>query len=289
MTNLKPFILYAGQASLWCCVLACPWLAVSQVHAQTETEQERSAETLKNGLIEAARYHIRPASGQSRAAQLHPTSLLKWQNTVDKSVHGNIFVWTSAGRPEAIASIFQFYSPKQEFAAEFQSLAVTPLDVQRDDVTVWSPDRAGVELKPFEDSSPPSSATGPRLIQMRQLADRFTGSLVDWSGETYRLRLMPKPLFRYASTDPAVLDGALFALTYTTDPEVLVVVEARQTASGYRWMYGFGRMNVGELKVFEQDMTIWEVPRLKDPFYYKSGTYTLFKDLSKPIPVIAAP
>jgi hypothetical protein len=239
---------------------------------------------LKNGLLEATSYKIRHATANSPYAQLNSTSLLKWQNTVDKSVHGNIFIWTNAGRPEAIASIYQFYSPKVEFAAEFQSLSLRPLVVERNGKTVWTPQDPGVMLKPFDDEADPPASKAQRLTRMRQLVDRFTGGLTDWSGETYRLRLMPKPLFRYESTDPAVLDGALFALTYTTDPEVLVVVEARQTPMGYRWMYGFGRMNVGELKVFDGDQTIWNAERLEDPFLYVNGIYTLFKDLSLPQP-----
>ncbi len=262
-------------------LLTCLWLT-APLCAQSDTEQERSAATLKNGLAEAAKYEIRPATGDRTPALLNPVSVLKWQNTVNKSVHGNIFVWLKAGRPEAIASIYQFYSPKTSFEAEFQSLAVYPLQVQRDGVAVWSSKEAGVVLKPFNEDATPGDSKPQRLIAMRKLADRFTGNLVDWDKQSYRLRLMPKPLYRYESTDPEVLDGGLFSLTYTTDPEVLVVVEARKSPQGFRWMYGFGRMNVGEITVFEDEKTVWSAPRLEHPYHFPTGSYTLMKDLPLP-------
>jgi hypothetical protein len=119
---------------------------------------------------------------------------------------------------------------------------------------------------------------------MRQLAEQFSVQITDWSNETYRLRLLPKPLFRYESTDPEVLDGALFAFTYTTDPEVLVMVEARKTDNGFRWMYGLARMNIGELRVSYRDKEIWKADRLEHPYFYKNGIYTLFMDLPLPKP-----
>lgn len=254
----------------------------SPVSAQVDGERDRAAATLESGRLEAALYVIRPEPDDQKLIKLNAESLLKWQNTVDKTVHGNIFVWTKEGRPELVASFYQFYSPKNEFDAELHSLALGPLVIEKDGVKIWTPKEAGVVLKNFDDSSAPADSKPQRLIKMRQLAEQFTGQMTDWSNETYRLRLMPKPLFRYESTDPQVLDGALFALTYTTDPEVLVLVEARKTDQGFRWMYGLARMNVGELKVSQGDREIWNAPRLKHPFFYKDGNYTLFTDMPLP-------
>lgn len=250
--------------------------------AQPDGKGARAAETLENGRLEAASYVIRATKDDQKPIQLQRESLLKWHNSVEKSVHGNIFVWTKEGRPEVVASVFQFYSPNGEFAAELQSLSLGPLLLEKRGEKLWMPKDPGIVLKMFDDTTAPSTSKPQRLIKMRQLADQFTGQMTDWSGESYRLRLMPKPLFRYESTDPQVLDGALFALTYTTDPEVLVTVEARKSGEGFRWMYGFARMNIGELKVSYRDREIWSAERLEHPYYYKDAVYTLFKDLPVP-------
>jgi hypothetical protein len=51
----------------------------------------------------------------------------------------------------------------------------------------------------------------------------------DNDGKPWELRLLPKPLYRYASRSQKVLDGALFAYVWTrgTDPEWLLLLEAR--------------------------------------------------------------
>lgn len=267
---------------------AAVWLVfavqVIPVSAQPDDHRERTAATLENGKLEAALYVIRPAEDDRRPIQLNGESLLKWHNAVNQSVHGNIFVWTKAGRPEMVASIYQFYSPKVEFAAEFQSLSLGPLVIEKNGKEIWTPQEPGIVLKAFDDATVPSSSKPQRLIKMRQLADRFSVQLTDWSGETYRLRLLPTPLYRYESTDSQVLDGALFAFTYTTDPELLVMVEARQADNGFRWMYGHARMNVGELRVSYRDREVWKADRLAHPYFYKNGVYTLFMDLPLPKP-----
>jgi hypothetical protein len=253
--------------------------------AQTEDDRARAAATLENGRVEAASYAMRPAAdGDQRPIELNPDSLLQWHNSVNQSVFGNIFLWTKAGRPEAVASIYRFYSPKVEFAAEFQSLSLTPLIIEKDGEEVWTPREAGVVLHAFEDAATPSQSRSQRLIQMRQLADEFAVQLTDWSEETYSLRLMPRPLYRYESTDPEVLDGALFAFTYTTDPELLVMVEARKTETGFQYMYGHARMNVGAVTVTYRDQEVWTADRLEHPYLYKDGVYTLFMGLNLPVP-----
>jgi hypothetical protein len=244
-----------------------------------EEDREQAATTLENGKLEAARYTIRPAGRNDQPIKLHEESVLKWHNSVDQSVYGNIFVWTRSGRPEAVASIYQFYSPKTDFCAEFQSLSLDPLIVERDGKEIWTPKEPGIVLQPFTDVDEPAASEPRRLVAMRKLAGQFSVQLTDFSRETYRLRLLPRPLLRYGSPGGDVLDGALFAFTYTTDPELLVMVEARKTDKGYRWMYGLARMNIGELKVSHGEREIWHADRLEYPYVRQEGVYSLFQGL----------
>jgi hypothetical protein len=255
-------------------------LCVIPAAAQDE-DRERAAATLANGQLEAALYAIR-AAGSEKSIALHDESVLRWNNSVNQSVFGNIFLWTKNGRPEVVASIYQFYSPKTDFCAEFQSLSLDPLVVEKEGKEVWTPMEPGIVLKAFDGAAAPSSSKPQRLVEMRKLAGEFSVQLNDYSRETYRLRLLPRPLIRYGSPDSDVLDGALFAFTYTTDPELLVMVEARKGDKGHRWMYGLARMNIGELTVAQGDREIWRAERLEHPYLYKEGIYTLFMGLSLP-------
>jgi hypothetical protein len=263
-------------------ILLAGAIQAPQACGQPATGPDPATETLENGQQEAALYSLRRAGGDAKAIVLNEDSLLRWHNSVNQSVYGNIFVWLKAGRPELVASIYRFYEPKVEFAAEFQSLSPAPLVMEKDGKEVWTPKEPGIVFEEFPGAAAPSQSKPQRLLEMRKLAEQFSVQLTDWSGETYLLRLMPRPLVRYESPESEVLDGALFAFTYTTDPELLVMIEARKSAEGYRWMYGHARMNIGELKLSYRDREIWTADRLEHPYYYKDGVYTLFMNLPLP-------
>ena len=257
------------------------WMIAVPAAAQSDDEKSRAAETLENGKLEAARYAVFSAPKAGKPFELKPESLLKWQNTVNKSVHGNIFGLTNKGRPELVASIMRFYSPRTSFGVEFQSLALTPLTIEKEGEVVWTPKEPGVVLKPFDEEMVPSDSKPQRLRQMRQLAQSFTADLEDYDRDKYKLRLMPQPLYRYESTDPEVLDGALFSYTYTTDPDLLVVIEARQSNGRFRWMFGLARMNVGEVKVTYNNREVFHAQRL-ETYSHPTGIYTIIQGLPVP-------
>ena len=117
---------------------------------------------------------------------------------------------------------------------ELHSLSTSVLDVTRPgEANTWTPTAAGVELKPVPDAPAPAATPAQRMLQMREMIRGFTASSLDHEAKRWELRLLPKPLYRYESTDPDVLDGAVFAFVTSagTDPEVILVVEARK-ASG---------------------------------------------------------
>ena len=58
---------------------------------------------------EASAYTIR-LEGSDRPLTLRPEPVLKWSNPVVGMVFGEVFVWTDRGRPEAVASIYKYYS-----------------------------------------------------------------------------------------------------------------------------------------------------------------------------------
>ena len=79
---------------------------------------------------------------------------------------------------------------------------------------------------------------------MRELTRDFSASI---GRKVYRheLRLLTQPLYRYEHKEGQVLDGALFAFAEGTDPELLLLVEARQRKDQpAEWQYAPARMNM---------------------------------------------
>ena len=108
----------------------------------------------------------------------------------------------------------------------------------------WIPEAPGIELTPIA-GAPPASSAPRRLVQMRALAHEFSASTKDRKDRPWELRLLTQPLYRYQSTDPDVLDGGVFAFVTSagTDPEAVLVVEARKPPAGGDpiWHYAVGR------------------------------------------------
>src|SRR5205807_10417010 len=122
----------------------------------------------------------------------------------------------------------------------------------------WKP-QAGLERKVLPDAGAPGTSAGARLVQMRRLAQEFTGYETDNEGKRWDLRLLPAPLYRYPQARSGVIDGALFTLVSTagTDPEVLLLLEAREADGKLRWEYACGRFSDRSLYVQRKGKEVW--------------------------------
>ena len=68
---------------------------------------------------------------------------------------------------------------------------------------------------------------------MRDILKRFSAREF-WhvTGINYPLRLLPHPIDRYTDDRTGVVDGALFIFANTTNPEILLLIEAKKNAGG---------------------------------------------------------
>jgi hypothetical protein len=211
---------------------------------------------------EAAAYTIRLA-GSDRPLTLQPEPVLKWSNPVVGTIYGDVFIWTDQGRPEAVASIYKFYSPLTHRANEFHSLALGKLTAERDGTTVWRPSRPGLELKPIPGAAAPADSAPARLRQMRALAQEFTGRQTNREGVDRDMRLLAQPIYRYENTKGDLIDGGLFVFVLGTDPEAFLLIEARRPPGGVpEWRFGATRMNSINLRLTHRGSEVWNSPEI---------------------------
>jgi hypothetical protein len=211
---------------------------------------------------EAAAYTIR-LEGSDRPLTLRPESVLTYSNPVMGAVYGEVFVWTADGRPEVVAAIYRFYSPGQYRENEFHSLALGKLTAERDGVAVWTPSRAGLELKPIPGAPAPADSAATRLRQMRALAQEFTGRQINRAGVDREMRLLAQPIYRYENTKGDLIDGGLFVFVQVTDPEVFLLIEARRPREGAPvWLFGATRMHGIDLRLNHRGRPIWNAPEI---------------------------
>jgi hypothetical protein len=97
---------------------------------------------------------------------------------------------------------------------------------------------------------------------MRALARTFSAENRTQEGQTWELRLLPKPLVTYQAASAGVLEGALFAMVSSagTDPEIILVIEARHPAAGgdgWTWHYAAVRFSDKDLTVRRNGDQLW--------------------------------
>lgn len=243
-----------------------------------KTEAAHSAEALKLTQQAAEQYELTLNSDGRTKLELQTKPILRWSNPVAGSIYGNVFVWTHQGRPEAVASIFKWYSPFTHMSHEFHSLSVGTIKAKRRGKLVWQPAGSGVEFADVPDAPLPAKTAARRLQRMRTFARQFTARKTDREDVSRDLRLLTQPVFRYKSPKRGVLDGAMFVFVQGTDPEIWLLIEARQTDKGHQWQYAVARMNSVKFVVKHQRREVWRVEIMPWRNVYKhQEPYTSFR------------
>lgn len=192
--------------------------------------------------------------------RLRAEPLMHWQNSVRKQEQGAIFAWERNGRPQVLASIFTYQLDDRVFCRhEVISLSEDSLTADFDGQTVWSPNKPGLKWIPIEGVPNPTDSATRRLVKMRALARQFAGTLRIPDSQPNQLDLIPQPLVRYQSPSEKIVDGAIFSLAVVTDPEILLLIEARKSPDGsVRWFFAAARSHYQALSLQYQGKLVWQ-------------------------------
>jgi hypothetical protein len=214
---------------------------------------------------DAAEYTIYRDNRRNEKAELRREPVLVCSDPARGGGDGAVFVWTCRGRPEAIGHFFSFPTTgPRKLYHELHSLSLSVLDVSRSGThrSSWTPLAPGIELAVMLGAPRPAQSAPQRFSQMRALTREFSASTTDDSEKRLELRLLPQPLYRYQSTDPGILDGAVFAFVTSTDPEALLIIEARKLGSddGPVWEYAICRFTDLALVVRHKGKPVFTAP-----------------------------
>ncbi len=247
------------------------FLSLILVLAATDPVENLAKKMLPIYVKEASEYSIAVESASDQRLELKKEPVFEWLNPARQAQQGAVFLWLRDGRPAALACIFSNADdklPGRKIMHEFHALDPEKLIVKREGYNQWKP-QAGLARKELPDAAAPAATAGARLLQMRRLAQEFTGYSVDRDGKRWELRLLPTPLYRYPAAKSGVIDGALFTLMSSagTDPEVLLLVEANEADGKMHWEYACGRFSDWELHVQRKEKEVFaSIPSETNPF-----------------------
>ncbi|MBC8354338.1 MAG: hypothetical protein H8E66_20275 [Planctomycetes bacterium] len=217
---------------------------------------------------EAAKYSLFVDSEDSEKLVL-AEPVLRFNDNVSGVIDAVQLLWLRDKRPQATAS---FWRRKDGLIAhEFQSLSESRVLAKRDDKAVWHPLAPGVEPKPLDGAPNPANSAPGRLSQMRAAARQFSAAVVNQSGNR-SLRLLSQPVSCHGEENAAVLDAGWFVFAKGTNPELMLLIEARRgDDNSYAWHYSPVRMTSAACELKRDDSVVWRVERNRGEL--PDGTY----------------
>ena len=248
------------------CVALSGLSLLAQEKAQTVLPSAVAEQRVAWLREKVAAMRVVPTRESTAACTLREEPIIKWSNPVS-GAEGAVFVWTSDGRPIALAKC-HLNSRSSYHVETLIAISDNRLRMSEAGQVSWEPTDPGVKFETLEDLGPPAATEALRLAQMRRAVREFR--FVDNWGETgttakseWELRLMPTPLLRYSSASNKIIDGALFAFAQGTNPETLVLVEAVETANGRVWRAAPSRLTGYQIRGWHRDQLVLEAAKIQ--------------------------
>lgn len=229
--------------------------------AETAAIDKERARRLEQMLAAAADYQLWRGRDDEQPFERVEQPVLRWSNPLRATGDGAVFIWadkTDEKRPAAAMCIFG--SGAERVTHEWQSLSTEQLRATYRGATVWRPQTAGLEFHAVPGATEPAAATpARRLAQMHGLLRDFSPT-VGQEPRQHELRVLTHPIYRYGDEQTELVDGAVFAFAQATDPEVLLLLEARrENAQRASWWWAAARMSAWRLDLKYRGELVWTV------------------------------
>jgi hypothetical protein len=228
----------------------------------------KRADTLKLAFPHAA----------ERSAKLLETPVLRCNDPTREEMDGAVWLWLEGKRP--VAAVCLLFYKKGRWNYELVSLTDEAVEVTGRPAWTWQP-KATLRTWLAMEGKVPEAPRG-RQLALRAVARQFEASEMR-RGERYPLRLLDRPIYTYSAPDEGLIEGAIFALSYGTNPEALVQIEAREAEGRRGWHASFARLSGAEVTVRLGEKEVWKVEPLDgDAAYVPDQPYFAAKELNTP-------
>jgi hypothetical protein len=229
-----------------------------------EPAEGRRTQLLEQMRSLAEKTAVEYVSGTSQL-KLVKEPVFRYDDQPRRFIDATMWIWTDGGRPVACQKVeakLEFNTGEPLWGYCFTSLSADKLKVAWPGRTYQSTE-PGIAWQSFTDGFPPAAGNTQRKRQLRELARGFTGRILQnpRTGDSSEMRLFTTPIFEYSDPDSKQLVGAVFGFeTNGTNPDVLVLIEARGAAEKPQWQFAPARMTNGGISLNYRDRKVWEAP-----------------------------
>jgi hypothetical protein len=248
-------------ATLTCLLMVASSLA-DEPSPDVEKGRRERLELMK-GVIDAV--SLETTDDPPRKLTRSENPVLRYTNPATSAFgEGALFLWLDGKRP--LAAVSPSLRDNGTIWWELSSLSDAPLRLTRDGAAVWQPKSCSRKAELLKDAPAPAESAAARLTQLRSLTRKFQVR-EERRGGWQEGRLLTQPLYRWSDDKAGVIDGALFGYAETTDPELLLMIEARRDSATReaQWYFTLAKMTSSPVTVSLNEKEIWSVDN-----YWKS-------------------
>ncbi|HUY88177.1 MAG TPA: hypothetical protein VMV10_05560 [Pirellulales bacterium] len=218
------------------------------------------AEAILQSHLDALKVSVAGAANDA-TLQVAPQALLKYNDPARRYLAACVWRIGKLGRPKGLV-VLELWphgadARRGELHHELSSFHPGGLALTGAAGVAWRPRKSVLEFKPLDDAPLPARTAERRLLQMKQLARGFAIK-ESFQEDVSMLRLLPRPIDRYEDRKAGIDDGAMFAFTYGTNPELVLLLECQ----GKEWQFALARLGGAELNVKRGDKTLQVFPEL---------------------------
>jgi hypothetical protein len=267
------------------------WGATAPAADKEQTAQRR-AQLLAEMTSLAEKTQVAGESGTP--LELVQKPVFRYDDQPRLFIDATMWIWTDEGRPVACQKIearLHQDTNRPQWGYCFTSLAEGKLAV------AWAGDRKyestepGIAFLPVPGAPQPAARPAERRRQAREIARRLSGRILinSRTSASAEMRLLTTPIYEYGAQAADLPAGAVFGFeTNGTNPDLLVLVEVRDSAEKPTWQIAPARMTTGGITLNYDNEKIWEAPFVS-PHDGPFANWLFFSTPRAPVPAEAAP
>ena len=249
-----------------CVSIAAISLVIGFDSTATVRDDERGrvrAELLSQMRTLAAQTKV-TLDGRSEPAELVKDPIFRYDDQPRRFLDATMWLWTDGGRPIACQKIeakLHQATGEPQWGYCFTSLAEGKLAAEWSADRKFSASQAGILFADVPGAKHPAAQSSVRRRQAREIARKFSGRILinPRTASSAEMRLLATPLYEFTVAGSEVLSGAVFGFeTNGTNPDLLVIVEARGEPGGERWQFAPARMTTGGVTLNYAGQKVWE-------------------------------
>lgn len=179
------------------------------------------------------------------------------------NTRGTLWTWGEKGRPSVVAEVYRV-STFDGWILVFFNTSGGKVRASLDGNGWWRENQSTSKFEDLAGTPKPAATNAARQRQIKAIAGRFSAhQFWDPDNSRFELRAIERPLLTYSDPENGILDGALFTFANGTNPEILLMVEARAGQGGKpdRYQFAVGRLAHAELHLAFDEKEVFSAPR----------------------------